>query len=116
MTIELLAVSNPSKNYKFTQSSESTIVKLQKKLTNLTQDLKKAQNKIESLTNKLEKEKELRVKLHIRTQLFRQELYRTLYDLINDKTTLDWVEGEVENNPNWGLRKTQGDVGLDERN
>lgn len=60
------------------------------------------ESQIEGLKSKLEKERKLRVKLHTRLQVYRQEILRYLYESHKDLSVITWIGDMIAKKPTWG--------------
>lgn len=77
----------------------------------LTSKLNKLEKKVSSLESllsgtkaKLDKERELRIKMHTRVQTYRQEIYRDMFESCPDSIKLDWVKELIDKDSTWGLK------------
>lgn len=60
------------------------------------------ESQIEGLKSKLEKERKLRVKLHTRLQVYRQEILRYLYESHENLSVINWIGDMIAKKPTWG--------------
>lgn len=95
--LELIIKKNRSKNT-HTNSKNNDLQNIFKKIHYL-------ETQIEGLKSKLNKEKQLRVNLHTRVQIYRQEILRCLYESHKDLNNINWIKSMIEKNPNWGITK-----------
>lgn len=78
---------------------------LDKQLTKLYKKVNYLESQVIGLKSKLEKEKQLRVNLHTRVQVYRQEVLRSLYESHIDIDSISWVSKMIAKNPSWGVIK-----------
>lgn len=92
-----------------TEEIESKLKEVQQEVKALTKKLNKTINLLEGTKAKLDKERTFRINLHKRLQIYRQEIYRAMLEMLT-QTELGskrktWIETEILKNSNWGLQQ-----------
>jgi len=109
---DILIKLEQEKSKKAKASNDSYVKKLQKELSKTKTELNTLTKKVNNLAtllkgtkDKLEKERQLRIKLHTRLQTYRQEIYRDIFESKTNDDNLDWVKEKIKQNPTWGMHK-----------
>lgn len=80
----------------------NTIEQLKNKISKLEQKLSLMDSTLIGVKSKLEKERELRIKMHTRIQVYRQEIYRHMYETNPNSSNLAWIKDLIDKDSSWG--------------
>lgn len=94
------------------KSSEDKVInELRKEVSDLQKRVNHTESLLDGVKSKLDRERQLRIKLHTRLQIYRREIYRSMYDAFNEKPdSLKWVSNAIAKEPEWGLLRSYKDI------